>query len=273
MRMFFIFDRHHMATNEKEANVELRVYFGRHSEKSISTGVKLYADQWDNMVVDRVDSVQLNRQLHLFKKKDEDAIHSMQVDGLEVNLENFNAYIAPKKDMADNFIDFMYEELQNSNIRDSTKRQHLVAFQALERFEKIKSFSSLTLRNIELFDNFIRNEEKRTQTTIFGYHERIKPYVNKAYCLGYISENPYLKFKNNRGQYKERIALTQDELDQLLSMKFENKLSRVADLFILQCYAGLSYADTQIFNFEKETVKGKDLYFIDGRRYVMSSLI
>jgi hypothetical protein len=68
MRMFFIFDRHYVATNEKEASVELRVYVGRHSEKSISTGVKLYADQWDNMVVNRVDAVPLNRQLHLFKK-------------------------------------------------------------------------------------------------------------------------------------------------------------------------------------------------------------
>lgn len=73
--MFFIFDRHHVATSEKEASVELRVYFGRHSEKSISTGVKLCADQWDNMVVNRVDAVQLNRQLHLFKKRYEDAIH------------------------------------------------------------------------------------------------------------------------------------------------------------------------------------------------------
>jgi integrase/recombinase XerD len=267
MKVYYIFDRRHIASRLREAPVELRIYFGKQKGKFIATGIKLYANQWDKMVVNRVDAIQLNRQLHLFKKKYEDAIHSMKVDGLEINLENFNEYIAPKKNMPDNFIDFLYEELQNSNIRDSTKRQHLVAFQALERFEKIKSFSSLTLRNIELFDNFIRNEEKRTQTTIFGYHKRIKPYVCKAYRLGYITENPYLKFKNDREQYKERVALNEDELKLLQEIKLPQKLDKIRDLFVFQCFTGLSYVDTQLFDFEKEAVKGKDLYFIDSRRY------
>jgi len=253
MKVYYIFDRRHIASRLREAPVELRIYFGKQKGKFIATGIKLYANQWDKMVVNRVDAIQLNRQLHLFKKKYEDAIHSMKVDGLEINLENFNEYIAPKKNMPDNFIDFLYEELQNSNIRDSTKRQHLVAFQALERFEKIKSFSSLTLRNIELFDNFIRNEEKRTQTTIFGYHKRIKPYVCKAYRLGYITENPYLKFKNDREQYKERVALNEDELKLLQEIKLPQKLDKIRDLFVFQCFTGLSYVDTQLFDFEKDS--------------------
>ena len=268
MRVYFCYDRRHKATSEKKAAVELRVYFGQHSEKVIKTDIELFPVQWDNMVVNRPDADKLNRQLRDLKKRHEDILSSMKIDGVEVNLDNFNSYLGTNKDETpDNFMDFMYNEIGSSKIRDTTKRQHYVAYEALERFGKIKSFSSVTIKNIELFDSFIRNEEKRTQTTIFGYHKRIKPYVNKAYRLGYITENPYLKFKNDRGKYKERVALNEDELKLLQEIKLPQKLDKIRDLFVFQCFTGLRYVDTQLFIFEKEAVKGKVLYFIDGRRY------
>jgi len=266
MDIKFVFDRRKKSSEKEKGLIELLLYFARNEKKYMTTGIEVYPEQWDGHVVNRKDSNKLNLELSRIKKKYEKLVCDMEVDGIAINIENFKEYIAPKEEIPNNFLNFMYEEIHNSTIRDTTKRQQYVAYEELKKFGKIKSFTSLNIRNIELFDTYLRRDN-RQQSTIFDYHKRIKPYVNKAYRLGYISENPYLRFKNDRGKYKERVALTQEELDQLLSMSFDNKLSRVADLFIFQCYTGLSYADTQLFKYETEVITSNGMCWIDGKRY------
>jgi integrase/recombinase XerD len=269
MRVYFCYDRRHKATSEKKGAVELRVYFGKHSEKVIRTGIELFPVQWDDMVVNCPDSGKLNRQLRDFKKRHEDILSLMRVDGVEINLDNFNLYLGTKKeDLPDNFIDFMYEEICKNKIRETTREQHFIAYNALVRFGKIKSFASLTPHLLQEFDDFLRKDNpKRSQITIHGYHKRIKPYVIKAYKLGYIESNPYLRFTDVRGSSKERQPLTQDELDKLQSLTFTDKLDKTRDLFVFSCYTGLAYADLESFNYEKEVVESNGMKFIDGHRF------
>jgi len=193
----------------------------------------------------------------------------MRVDGVEINLDNFNLYLGTKKeDLPDNFIDFMYEEICKNKIRETTREQHFIAYNALVRFGKIKSFASLTPHLLQEFDDFLRKDNpKRSQITIHGYHKRIKPYVIKAYKLGYIESNPYLRFTDVRGSSKERQPLTQDELDKLQSLTFTDKLDKTRDLFVFSCYTGLAYADLESFNYEKEVVESNGMKFIDGHRF------
>jgi len=269
MRVYFCYDRRHKATSERKAPVELRVYFGKHNEKVIRTGVELFPVQWDNMVVNCPEADKLNKKLRNFKKRHEDVLSLMKVDGAEINLDNFNSYLGTNKnEMPDSFIDFMYNEIGNANIRDTTKRQHYVAYEALERFGKIKSFANLTPKSLQEFDNFLRRDNpKRTQVTIHGYHKRIKPYVIKAYKLGYIEFNPYLRFTDVRGSSKERHPLSQNELDELQSLILTDKLDKTRDLFVFACYTGLAYADLESFNYEKEVVESNGMKFIDGHRF------
>jgi len=44
------------------------------------------------------------------------------------------------------------------------------------------------------------------------------------------------------------------------------KLERARDLFVFCAYTGLSYSDSQIFDFNTMTEKQDGLYFIDGKR-------
>jgi integrase/recombinase XerD len=268
MKMYFIFDRRHIATDLKEAPVELKIYLRRHLEKIIPTGIKLFSSQWDEMVINRSDSMQLNAKLADVKRNYAQILHDMQIDGIELTLNNLNEYLSPRENIPDSFIDFMYEEICKSKIRDTTKKQHFSAYEALIRFGKIKSFTSLTIDNIEAFDAFLRKEDqKRCQTTIHGYHKRIKPYVAKAYKLGYIANNPYNRFTDIKGKSKERHPLMQEELDKLETIKLPEKLEKTRDLFIFSCYTGLAYADLESFNYEKEVVESNGMRFIDGYRF------
>jgi integrase/recombinase XerD len=267
MKLRFVFDRRHVATATRIAPIELKIYFKHGYAKIIPTGIKVYLGEWNNMVVNRKDSQTLNRELSAIKKKYENVLYSMEAEGIDVDLENFNNCTSVNKNKPDSFLDFMHEEIDKNNIRESTKRQHYVAYDALLRFGGIKSFASLTIKNIELFDNFIRDEEKRTQTTIHGYHKKIKPYVAKAYKLGYIDANPYNKFTDVRGKSKERNPLMQEELDKLEAIKLPERLEKTRDLFIFSCYTGLAYADLKVFDYEKEVVESNGMKFIDGHRF------
>ena len=268
MKLRFVFDRRHRATNKKEAPVELEIYFKRNSTKIIPTGVKLLKNQWNDMVVNHPEASKLNKELYEIKKEYSDKLHVMETEGIELDLENFNERNKNKENAPSNFLEFMYDEISKRPMRDSTKRQHLIAFGALMRFKKIQSFSSLTLKNIEDFDNFLRNERSdRRQTTIHGYHKRIKPYVSKAFKYGYIEVDPYRHFDDVKGKSKERIPLMQDELDKLMNVELEQKLDKVRDMFIFSCYTGLSFIDMIKFNYEKEVVESNGMKFIDGHRF------
>lgn len=99
----------------------------------------------------------------------------------------------------------MYDRVAKRKIEESTRRQHVTAYNLLVRFGKIKAFSDLTPSMIKAFDDFIKEDnENRSQVTIHGIHKRIKPYVEEAYKNGYIKENPYAKFRVSRRKSKDR---------------------------------------------------------------------
>jgi site-specific recombinase XerD len=81
-----------------------------------------------------------------------------------------------------------------------------------------------------------------------------------------IPIDPYERVKIKRGKSKERQPLTEEELNQLRTMKLNQKLAQVRDLFIFSAYTGLAYCDVQIFDFDLMTEKSADIYYIDGQR-------
>lgn len=209
-----IFDRRKKASNVTKGAIEIEIYFSRNTRKYIPTGVFVYDYQFTDHVVNHDNSLEMNRIISKKRKEIEGVLHSMEVDGICNTIENFNAiYNPPEKPLYSDFLDFSYQEINKSKIRDSTRKQIMVAFEALERFGKIKSFDSITPTNLQLFDNFLRAENpRRVQTTIYDYHKRIKPYVLKAYRLGLIEDNPYNIFITKNGKYKERIPLLKEKL-------------------------------------------------------------
>ena len=160
-------------------------------------------------------------------------------------------------------------QMTKENLSPGTVSHRKVTLDALERFGKLKSFNELTPANVKAFDDFLHEECERTLTTINNYHKTLRKYVQMAFELGYIPRNPYKNplCRFDRGKSKERRPLSEEEL--LLLRALENlpeKEDRVRDLFIFCAYTGLSYSDSQVFDFKMMTEKLKDYTYIDGRR-------
>lgn len=76
-----------------------------------------------------------------------------------------------------------------------------------------------------------------------------------AVRMEYAEFDPISSVKNRRDKPPEVIHITKQELDQLENTVFETPyLQRVADLYVFQCYTGLSYVD--LYNFQTEEVEG-----------------
>lgn len=267
----FVFDRRKKATLYIASSVELEIYFSRDHRKRLSTGVKLYAGQWDDKlrVINRPDGVLINAKLTELYKRQEQVFYEMYAQGLSPTSENYDLFIGGEieKDIPNSFLDFMQKRIEERNLRASTKATQLIALEALCRFGKISSFASLTPSNLKAFDMFLRRENPgRSQPCIHNYHKRIKVYVREAYELEYISSNPYDHFKDERGKHKPRKPLSAEELTLLQEAPLSDKLDRVRDLFVFCAYTGLAYCDMNVFDYNLHVVTDNGMQFIDGER-------
>ena len=90
--------------------------------------------------------------------------------------------------------------------------------------------------------------------------KKLKRILEFAVKEGYISVNPFrLTLREEKLEYD---VLTKDEIDILLNCKFsEDRLDKVRDCFIFQCYTGLAYSD--MAQLTKDDIQDDVIY---GRR-------
>lgn len=263
----YIYDRRRTATDVKQAAVEIEVYFSRTQRKFINTGVQLLPEQWNGAIVIKHDDCdRLNNTLSSAKKKVERLLIAMDVDEEVITMQSFTARVEGKTKPT-SFIEFMYNCICKRQLRDSTKRAHLAAWETVKKFGRMRTFADLTPETLKRFDDFLRDEDPtRSQVTIHGYHKRVKPYILEANRLRYIEYSPYDVFEVPRGNSKEREPLNQYELNRLRAAELPSKLERVRDVFIFGCYTGLSYSDICLFRFDKDVAQSNGMYYIDGER-------
>lgn len=265
-----VFDRKKKASTTSTGKVEIEVIFSRTQRKTLSTGVELYSNQWeDGVVVRHALAKKLNSQISSQIKTYNNIIRQLIQDGEDVSYDNFSAALNVKSGKyGTDFIEFCYMTMEKRKLKELTIRAHVRTFESLRASGIIKTFDDLTPQNLKRYDNWLRDEDpSREQPTIYGYHKRLKPYINEAVKLGIIEESPYLRFKAERGKHKPKEALNEDELMSLRSLILNNKtLDKARDLFVFCCYTGLAHADMDAFNFDKDVVCVNGMHYIDKRR-------
>ncbi len=116
--------------------------------------------------------------------------------------------------------------------------------------------ATLTPKNIIAFDNWL-HDGTRTDVTCYGYHKKIHKWVRPLLSDGQNPTGSLSSGNVERGKCREREPLTELELKLMRNYKFEGKLTRVRNLFIFAAYTGISFCDTQTFNFEKHDEEGR----------------
>ena len=282
-----VFDRKHNATPmrcrggeiPRKGVVQIEVLYKR-QRKWLSTGVKLYADQWDanRWVVQHTDMFELN-----------DGLRG-QLEALERWLFNnfstkaftwdaLKAYVDGGGEQ-DSFLLFVDKMVETRNdIRESSRRSQRKLSTVLREFGGLKHFSDLTPACILDFDNFLHGRKVRKldldgremivpmrQSSIFSYHKALKTYIHMAMTRGYVKSDPYAGLRFKRGESEPDRYLSAEELGRIETGRMRSgSVARARDMFLFQCYTGLAYADLRAFDFTAAERHGEG-YVYSGRR-------
>lgn len=248
----FVFDRKHQATKTTKGLVQLEVTSER-KRKWISTGVKLYSDQWDNrrMVINSPDMLSLNKNLTEQRQRIQDWVHDLERRTEEFEFDKLDRFLATRL-ISDRFIDYIEERInERTDIKESTKRAQRKLINSLKAFKQIIYFTDLTKKNILAYDTWL-HKQNYVQTTVHSYHKFMKIYINDAIRAELIEHNPYDGLKIDRGKSSTRKYLTEKEVEAIRNAEIDlPRIDRVRDLFLFQCYTGFAYAELANFDFTK----------------------
>lgn len=249
-----LFDRKGQATANKAALIQLEVRFNK-ERKFIGTGIKVYKGQFKNgRVLGRADADTLNDKINTLYKY----VHDIYNDSISKRIPfKLSMLDDGKVQKSENpFLLFCKKRTEEKRCSAATKRQNLLFCNILEKFGHILSFDDVTLTNIHRFDDWLKTYKGTltgrllTDNSVKAYHSRMRAFISEAYSYGLIKHNPYSQFKCGRCITMPRMYLTTDELDFLRSWNAPNKSRQYAlDLFLIQCYTGLSYSDLMATDF------------------------
>lgn len=262
-----IFNRKKIATKDTQSSVQVEISYLR-KKKYISTGVRAYINQWNEkkqMIISHAEANDLNASIANWISFIRKYLITLQENNEEFTFEKLSLYLVSFENK-DSFLDFMYDRISNRSLRESTRKQHLVAYRKLEAYGKIKTFSDITVHNIVGFDDYIR-ETLSVQTSIHSVHKRVRVYVRDAFTRDIIKKDPYENFKVDKGAPKDRKYLSLEDLKRIEDTELtETIVKKARDLFVFCCYTGLAYSDLKQFKFENLVENAGNYYIEDNRQ-------
>lgn len=180
------------------------------------------------------------------------------------SLDDVKNYDSPDV-CTDEVIPFIKKEMQTRGLRIGTIKQHLSLVNKIEEYGKIVTFDDLTYNNIDAFDKHMR-QNTIEDVTLHKRHTTLSSYLKEAVRKGLLRQNPYDVFKPKRGKSKDPVFLTDLELKRIEDWNpTTDKMSKVKDLFLFQCYTGMAYSDMSKFD-KSEIYKEGDYDVIRSSR-------
>lgn len=268
-----VFDRKHQATKTKKGLVQLCISY-KGVRRFVGTGVKVYANQWDDQVhvKNSLNSMSLNEQLAAIVERVRTYFSEGFKNGEAVSTDGAVAFLGEIADADglagdDGFLIFIAHRIDDrADVKVDTVKQHRVLYNALVEFGRMQSFRDVTKANVSAFDDFLHKRGYR-QSTVYGYHTRLKRYINEAIRMELLGDNPYNYLKFKRGKGGPRKYLTEDEVVKVGAFQTDDYIIDSArDLFLFQCYTGLAYADLDKFDFERDAKLEDGQYVIRDTR-------
>ena len=277
----FVFDRKNTATKQTAALIQVEVLL-QGKKKYISTGVKVYKDQWNDkkLVFNCNDMFEKNDRINEMKSSIDSYIQDLIRENKPFDWESFSRFINTSSPRSETFIDYIARRIdERTNIKASTKKSHQKILASLEEFGRIKTFAELTKGNIADYYEWMLNRDitkwdingkeiktKMSQQTVWGYMKILRTYIHDAILHEKIDKDPSQGIKVKRGNSEQDRWLSEEEIQKIEEAKMPNgSLARVRDLFIYSCYTGLAYSDLMDFSIEKIEQDGDDKYLYGHR--------
>ena len=242
-----VYNRKKCLNKKGMALVQVEAYLGR-KKKYFSTKVYLKPEQWDNkklIVKNHPNADALNRLIYEFVATIEKKELELWQQGKRISLELLKNALTTQENNS-SFISFFRQEVMNSSLKDSTKRNHLSTLILLQEFKKDIVFSDLTFEFISSFEYFLQLKGYHINT-IAKHMKHLKRHVNiainkEAYEIQKYAFRKY-KIKTIENKHTHLVPEELERLENLILSDRYVKLQKSLDAFLFCCYAGMRYSD------------------------------
>lgn len=255
----FVYNRKKSLNGRGTALVQVEAYLNK-KKVYFSTHVYLRPEQWDakrGTVKNHPNQEALNSMLNEFIIELEKKELTLWRQGKTITLSLVKEEFKSKTDAS--FLGFARKEIDSSQLKDSTKRNHLTTIALLQSFKPTIEFEDLTYNFVMDFERFLHNNGFQTNT-IAKHMKHLKTFVNAAINKGYIDSNNYA-FRRYKIKMKEgkHVFLLPEEMKKLETLSLTERngiLEHTLDAFLFCCYTGLRYSD--FVNMTKKNVVKMD---------------
>lgn len=245
-----VFNRKQQLNEKGTALVQIEAYLNK-KRKYFSTNIYLTPTQWDKkkqIIKNHPNAEALNRMLYERIATIEQYELRLWQQGKVITLEALKEALLSdlKKSEKISFLPFFKNEITQSSLNESTKKNHLSTYHLLSLYKRDISFVDLNFEFISSFDLFLRLKGYHINT-VAKHMKHLKRYVNVAINKDYIDiqNYPFKKYKIKTTS-NLHTHLTPDELQMLEKLELTGnytKLQGTLDAFLFCCYTGLRYSD------------------------------
>ena len=245
-----VYNRKKSLNKRGVALVQVEAYLNR-KKKYFSTKVYLRPDQWDAkklLVKNHPNADALNRLIYEFMAMIEKRELELWQQGKPITLEILKEMLSEQQEQEDksSFIPFFKHEVMTSNLKESTKRNHLSTLALLKKNKKNVTFSDLTFEFVSSFEYFLQSKGYHTNT-IAKHMKHLKRHINVAINKEYMDIQKYA-FRKYKIKTVENghTHLAPEELEKMETLQLTGryiKYQKTLDAFLFCCYAGMRYSD------------------------------
>ncbi len=241
-----IFDRKKSATSSKDKNpkkglVQIEVLENR-KRKYISTGVKIYSDQWggaDRLVIKSAFSAEHNNTIR--------RIMGEVLDSMAKNTQNGKTLLSAikKKHEQVSLAEWIgvYAEKKRNFRRKSTVDAIKSTGSIVCRFMKNRPLEAVSATSIENFKNDML-QSGYASMSINAFLSIVHAALRDAVKSGIIDTDPMNGIRLCSAKTKPRVFLTEEEVQRIEALRCDTeKAENARKLFLLQCYTGMARAD------------------------------
>ena len=247
-----IFDRKKQATDTTAGLIQIAVYY-RGKRTFISTGVKVKLKEWCNLtrkVKGGDNDFNNNYHINNLCRKIDDYIIDCERNGVEFSLAKLNAFLSSSTSNSGCFYTYYLNRVAKRTMAHNTHKKLITTYNHIVNFGRLQTFSDFTPSNIKAFDLYL-SDVGLSQSSKYQQHKQLKWIISDAIIDGLIKQTPYLGIKIPRGRAKDPVFLLENEIEMIKNLvTSDNKIERVRDLYVFQCFTGLSYSDLATFTRE-----------------------
>lgn len=261
-----VYDRKHQATKstakERKAGlVQIEVMHQR-KRRYISTGVKVYADQWrqhhEQHVVGSVYADQYNNTIAQAMRSVMDAV-DRQVAAGAIDIATLGQQTIGGTSVAD----YARGVVGNSTLAENTRKAYGCIISTMDELQQFADIAKVTRRDVDAYMAIIAKKRPSTQRNYISLLHRV---FRAALDAGIIANDPTAHISYPRQHVRERARLTEQEVAAIAALELPDELVPARDLFLWQCYTGMAWVDCATLTSDMVSIENGHIYIIRSRQ-------